>query len=209
MEKSKSAKILVKCFQDLYDQREREGDFTIVSGHQDISVHSFVISARSEVLRKTVTLDFKEKQTGKIQLDPFEKSVKAFVQFLYGVLELKKLEVETLLELMQMGEMYNVPGLAPAAESQLAQLISEENVFNLLEISKTNCFEQSHIRMYCMDYIARNLGMESLVRNNKLQQFPDLAVYLIENSACSSSSTPSLSRIRREDIEGSVRLYDR
>ena len=115
MEKSKSAKILVKCFQDLYDQRERDGDFAIVCGHQEISVHSFVISARSEVLRKTITLDFKEKQTGKIQMDPFEKSVKAFVQFLYGVLELKKLEVETLLELMQMGEMYNVPGLAPAA----------------------------------------------------------------------------------------------
>ena len=99
--------------------------------------------------------------------------------------------------------------VAPTAESHLAQLISEDNVFNLLEISKTNCFEQTRLRMYSMDFIAKNLRMESLVKNNKLQQFPDLAVYLIENSACSSSSTPSLSRVRKEDIDGSVRLHDR
>ena len=86
----KSAKILVKCFQDLYDQREGGGDFAIVCGQQEIPVHSFVILARSEVLGKSVTLDFKEKETGKINLEfVSEKSAKAFVQFLYGVLELK------------------------------------------------------------------------------------------------------------------------
>ena len=109
MERSESAKILVKCFQDLYDQRERGGDFVFVCGHQEIPVH--------------VTSDFKEKNTGKIHLEfVSEKSVKAFVQFLYGVLELKKLEVESLLELIQMGELYNVAGLSPAADSQLAQI---------------------------------------------------------------------------------------
>ena len=132
----------------------------------------------------------------------------AFVQFLYGVLDLTKLEVDTLLQLIQMGELYNVFGLSHLAESQLAQLISEENVFDILKLSKSKCFQHTSINIYCLDFIAKNLPIESLVKNNKLQQFPDLAVYLIENEACYSSSSRH-SRARREDIQCSVRLFDR
>ena len=210
MEKSKSAEILVKCFEGLYDQRERGGDFAIVSEHQEIPVHSFVILARSEVLGNSVTLDFEEKKTGKIRLDPFEKSVMAFVQFLYGVLDLTKLEVDTLLQLIQMGELYNVVGLSPVAENQLAQSISEENVFDILKLSTTNCFQHTGIKRYCLDFIAKNLPIESLVKNNKLQEFPDLAVYLIENEVCSSSaSSASQNRDSRDSTHFSVRLFDR
>ena len=210
MERSESAKILVKCFQDLYDQRERGGDFVFVCGHQEIPVHSFVILARSEVLGKSVTSDFKEKNTGKIHLEfVSEKSVKAFVQFLYGVLELKKLEVESLLELIQMGELHNVAGLSPAADSQLAQLISEENVFDILELSKAHCYKHTNLKKHCLDFIAKNLQIESLVKNNKLQKFPEAAVYLIENQAACSSISTGHSRMTREDTQCSVRLFDR
>ena len=211
MERSESAKILVKCFQDLYDQREEGGDFAVVCGQQEIPVHSFVLSARSEVLGKSVTLDFKEKETGKIHLEfVTEKSVKAFVQFLYGVLELKKLDVESLLELIQMGELYNVAGLSPAADSQLAQLISEENVFGILEISEANCYKHTHLKIHCLDFIAKNIQIESLVKNNKLHQFPDLAVYLIENGAACSSTSTGHRRATREDVKMcSVRLFHR
>ena len=116
----------------------------------------------------------------------------------------------TLLELIQMGDLYNVAGLSTLAESQLAQLISEENVFEILKLSKSNCFQHTSINIYCLDFIAKNLPIESLVKNNKLQQFPDLAVYLIENEACYSSSSSSRhSRGRKEDIQCSVRLFDR
>jgi len=65
-----SASFLAKCFQDLYTKAATEGsDFTVVCGDDELPVHSFILSTRSQVLDRSVNGDFRESREKKIRIE--------------------------------------------------------------------------------------------------------------------------------------------
>lgn len=135
---------LVSSFKDLYDTRDQEGncDFSIVcqSGEEVIKVHSFVLCARSKVLMKAVTGDFKEGNSMTIELNQYShESMNEFIKFLYGVDELAinyshgiaekvdKKKFRLALDLLEMASVYDVQDLHLYVASVLnAWMPSEE-----------------------------------------------------------------------------------
>jgi len=119
-------------FKNLYNEREEDGDFTVIcqNGDKSLKVHTFVLCSRSKVLRTAVTGKFLESESKSIELNHYKyDSVNDFIRFLYGIdlsvihrpttsfyqweewEDRKEVELQTILELLEMACIYNVQGL--------------------------------------------------------------------------------------------------
>ena len=87
-----------------------------------------------------MTGDFKEKMEKKIEMKAFStKAVQEFVRFVYG-LEIEDLStnLELVKELIEMGGLYNVPGVQSAAATFLPDHLNSSNKLELLEFAVTH-----------------------------------------------------------------------
>ena len=77
---------IAESFKELYKNidNDEDADYKIVSKEEDeFKVHSFILKARSKVLKNMVTNNFKEKNSKTIDFKEFaSKAVKCFIQFL-------------------------------------------------------------------------------------------------------------------------------
>ena len=84
--------------------------------------------------------DFKEKMEKKIEMKAFSpKAVQEFVRFVYG-LEIEDLStnLELVKELIEMGGLYNVPGVQSGAATFLPKHLNRNNKLEVLEFAVTH-----------------------------------------------------------------------
>ena len=141
-----------------------EVDFTIVSKEKDeFRVHSFILKLRSDVLKRMFSHDFKEKTDKTIKFSKFSsKAVKTFIKYLYGY-QLNEgnegLDLDTLKEILVMGDMYDVGGLKDVVVDDMVKFITKENVFELLDFIKQH---QVKDVQKCLEFILNNFDIDEL-----------------------------------------------
>jgi len=201
---------LVSSFKDLYDTRDHEGncDFSIVcqSGEEVIKVHSFVLCARSKVLRKAVTGDFKEGNSLILELNQYSyETMNEFIKFLYGVDQLsinhshdvtaEKVDGQKFrlaLDLLEMSSVYDVQDLHLYVASVLNAWIPAEEeglqpFIDIFEIALMHGMKK--LVDECLDLILYRYGGENLhILKPIFDKFPKLAHnYAIKIAAKSTS----------------------
>ena len=139
-------------------ENDEDADFTVVSKDEQIKVHSFIFKQASDELRTMISGNFQERKTRKIEFKEFSsETVASFIKFLYGF-ELNEgnegLDLDTLKELMELGHMYNIPGLQDAAADNMKKFITNKNVLSLLNLSKR--LESKLGKDNCTNYIVKN-----------------------------------------------------
>lgn len=66
-----------------------------------------------------------------------------------------QLNVETVYELLNIGELYLMPGLKKLCANFLISAIDSENVISLIKVSRT--YNLPRIEVFCNEFIAKNL----------------------------------------------------
>jgi len=200
---------LVSSFKNLYDERDQEGnsDFSIVcqNGEEIIKVHSFILCARSKVLRKAVTGDFKEGNLMTIELNQYSyDSMNEFIKFLYGVDQLTisyshdvkekvdRKKFRLALDLLEMASVYDVQELHLYIASVLnAWMPSEEEglqpFIEVFEIALMHGMKS--LIDECLDLMLYRYGGEDLHMLNPIfDKFPKLAPNYANKIAAKSTS---------------------
>ena len=174
----------------LFQNRENDEkvDWTIVSKDgTKFPVHSYVIMNMSDVLMAAMTGDFKEKEEKMYKIEDFtNKAVEYFVKFLYCYeISNINLDLETLKELIMMGDMYNVEGLKKAASINLEKLYTMENIVEILEFMKK--FPDEHEK--CLQYIVANFQYSRLQSGGVLNKHPEISKLYMDLKAKDQASS--------------------
>jgi len=174
----------VNRFQFLYNSRSEgsiPADFTIVcQDGSEIPVHSFVLSARSDVLQRAVLGDFKEKNEKRIEMKTFSTAaVQEFVRFLYGF-ELKNEDLQILTDLIEMGGLYSVHDVQTAAFMCLQEHLNIDNIVELMDFVKTNMAEDA-TDLLC-EFVVKNFNQNLLYSHSSdiLSNHPEIAVKILK-----------------------------
>ena len=115
--------------------------------------------------------DFKEKMEKKIEMKAFSpKAVQEFVRFVYG-LEIEDLStnLELVKELIEMGGLYNVPGVQSGAATFLPKHLNRNNKLEVLEFAvthKAKAAEEIYFRRYIDRYFVCRLKVRVISKSH-------------------------------------------
>jgi hypothetical protein len=131
-------------------------DMSVVVGNERISVHKFILGARSSVFKTMLTCGFSESTSNEILISDFEPTVvRGFVEYLYtdNVSEfVMNLHSESLL---QIAHKYNVQGLLILCEVHLSNHLTAQNIVSRLTLADTfNCV---FLKDVCMKFVSENV----------------------------------------------------
>ena len=191
-------KLGVETTKKLYMSRDTDddADWTIVSNNNRQSqkskvfkVHSLIVKHKSNVLMTMMTGDFIEKKNKMIHLNYFTTmAVQYFIKFMYcfDLDHDDNLDLETLKELIEMGDKYNVPDLKKAASKSMEKFFSKDNIFEILDckiLHQADALE----RKACFKFIINNFEVAQLKKDGIFEKHPDLAVMCLDLLAESRS----------------------
>ena len=177
--------LAVEGNQKLYHEIENDthADWIIEAKDEvQFKVHPIILKPRSDFLKNLMNSDFKEKKDKKIVFSEFTSTaVKYFIKFMYGF-DLKNdadkyPDLNTLKELVRMGDMYLVKRLRDAAIVSLDMIQTTSNALEILQFKK----EQSLSLDSCLHYIVKNLNFSELRKKGDLKKFPEIALTIIEH----------------------------
>ena len=107
------------------------------------------------------------------------KATEQFVKYLYGFELDDRLDLDILKELMEYGGMYLVDSLQEAAEKKLKRLLTEGNVFELL-----NFFAEKNIEIgmnICFDFVSVMFEQTFLMKNGYFKKYPQICQKILEH----------------------------
>ncbi|CAG5092637.1 Similar to SPOPL: Speckle-type POZ protein-like (Homo sapiens) [Cotesia congregata] len=110
-----------------------------VKNNEEFPAHKVVLASNSSVFKNMLTTDMKESKENCINFPELDSdTVNKLLHFLYhGKLDKASDNSAILLELVKAADMYLISDLKRVCDAFLSRLLSSENVFLLLEISRT------------------------------------------------------------------------
>jgi len=168
-----------KLYEDAADHNLSDFSVKLSSGSA-IKVHSLILSTKSDVLANMINGNFKEKNEKTLQFPTFSDfAVEKFIRFLYG-LEFSKhnVSMDVAMELLKIGEMYNVASLTNAAGVVIKDLLTKENVFDIWKFSKNR--NDLNLMDKCGEFVVANFDRTSLLEDDKMKELPELSYWILK-----------------------------
>ena len=145
-----------------------------------------------------ISSDFKEKKSGRIELKKFSGlAVENMVRFLYG-LEIPLIDLDTLLEIAEMGALYSIEGLKEDALDKVFYA-KKEDVFKVLQFAKQH--DMAEIVTECAKEISCKFSFEDLKAEESFLDYPEVLIEILklkENVLKRPSVVPFFDDIRHE-----------
>ena len=107
-----------------------------------------------------------------------KEAVSVFVRFFYGYELDVDGELSIAKELITMGGMYGMESLQEAAADIIKQLLTEDNVIEILQFSKNQQCETAIA--FCVEFIGDNFDREELQENGIIKEHPEIALHLLD-----------------------------
>jgi len=159
-----------------------------------IPVHTYILSSKSDVLATMINGDFKEKKEKCLKFPNYsDDAVKVFIKFLYGF-ELKKEDVklDTVKELLLIGEMLFVKSLTDAASVTMKDYLTKENVFELWKFC--NDINAKDALKTCGEFVVKHFDRKTLHKNEKILKLPELLCWMLNYDGPNHESSTSTLR---------------
>ena len=134
---------------------------------------------RSEFFKKLLTnSNFREKNEESANIAMSTQATEQMVRFIYGFDLATDLPLYILKELLVSGGMYGLEKLQEAAGEALKELLTEENVFELLNFVKMHRTEGA-INV-CAEFAAKNFKKQYLLKSGHIAKNPEIAAKVLE-----------------------------
>ena len=160
-------------------RRKVPGDIVVECEGQEISGHSLVFIARSNVFAKTLQTDMKERREGRIHIERASMvDVKQLVDYMYsGKLDASHARLK---ELLVLADRFEVLQLVQLCSSKLSESLDKNNALELGIFGDS--YNSKTLVEMCAHYIAANMK-ESLSQEDwmEIKKSPNLMFEIIKN----------------------------
>ena len=129
---------------------------------------------RSKFFKKLLESNFREKNEESANIAMSSLATEQMVRFIYGF----DLPLDIVKELLVYGGVYGLENLQETAGEALKELLTEENVFDLLNFVKMHRAEGA-INV-CAEFAAKNFKKQYLLKSGHIAKNPEIAAKVLE-----------------------------